>query len=166
MKQEHCPTCDSIFFGDWCPYCVLRDCITAAKDDDAKLRNAEAEIDALRAQVEELEAENDDIRSATMDYIHEIDKLTTRATRAEAKLAKVREVSALLVVEEIQRAQKAEAERDEAKGKCERLRDDILRLKPKMPYCPWCGVYWHLDGEVGHHSTCGYRTALAECGEG
>jgi len=40
---------------------------------------------ALRARVEELEAENDEIRSATMDYTHEIDKLTDRATRAEAE---------------------------------------------------------------------------------
>ncbi|MBU1040167.1 MAG: hypothetical protein KKF77_03585 [Proteobacteria bacterium] len=56
--QEHCPNCDSVYIGDFCPYCVIRDYITAARDDDAKLRNAEAEIDQLRAQVTSLQEHN------------------------------------------------------------------------------------------------------------
>lgn len=64
-------------------------------------------IEALRARLAEVEAENDDIRSSTMDYTHEIEKLTDRATRAEA-------------------------ERDEARAKCEMLKKVRKRAQIAM----------------------------------
>lgn len=49
---------------------------------EAELQHTDcADNEALRDRVVELEAYNDDVR----DYIHEIDKLTSRAIRAEAQ---------------------------------------------------------------------------------
>ena len=136
-------------------------------------------IAALRAQVEELNNELEESARLHGKGSEREAALITRATSAEAQvesltkeLANVREAAALLVGQTLQRAEKAEAERDEAKG----------RVAEFMDWAKGCGcwscrnaggcAHQESDGNVLNGGICPHwewkkaRAALAECGEG
>lgn len=145
-------------------------------NDSATAAEAVMECVKLRAQVEVAEQE-------MVEYVIDIRNLgeklvaaEARATRAEAELAECKhELSSLrntlddLVTIQRERAEKAEAERDEARGRCERLREVAKSATDRLVCDASCPA--RITGaEVD--CTCGLvavydalDAALAECGE-
>lgn len=136
-------------------------------------------IAALRAQVEELEADVDRLGTEKNAALREAIKLESqrdlalgRATRAEAELAEFRaEANRIFerirrhaayqhkrAVEKIDDLMEAEAERDEARGRVEKLRKYAAHQK----CCGW-GVNAYGSPVLTGQCTCGLDAALAEC---